>query len=458
MPEPVSDLASAIRALSAQRTTAAELAEHALAAHDPDLNAYATWTPETTRRQAAAADAARAAGADTGPLMGVPVSLKDIYAAAGWRTYAGSPKALPADPWERDGPLVGKLRRQLAAITGKTNTVEFAFGGLGPNAHWGAPRNPWDRDRVTGGSSSGAAVSVREGSALLAFGTDTAGSIRVPAAMTGLAGLKMGAGRWPTDGIVPLSHLLDTPGLIARTARDLAVGYGALDADAPGPAPAGLRDLHGVRLCVPTNVVWDEASTGVAEAVERALTELEAAGATLVRREVPEVAAAVELFRTANLAGPDLYRLLSTELPDWLDTVDPAVRRRLDTAAELPAWRWLAARARVGELSRAAAWRLRDCDALVSPTVALTPPRIDPVQAPEAFAKANGLALRNTAVGNYLTMAGVTLPAGLDAEGMPVGLQLLGQPGEEAALLALAQAAEAVLGTADDRLGRAPAR
>ncbi len=456
MPEPIYDLASAVRALGEQRTTAAELAERAIQAHDPDLNAYAAWTPEKTRRQAAAADAARAAGADTGPLMGVPVSLKDIYAAAGWRTYAGSPKALPADPWERDGPLVEKLRRQLAAITGKTNTVEFAFGGLGPNAHWGAPRNPWDRDRVTGGSSSGAAVSVREGSALLAFGTDTAGSVRVPAAMTGLAGLKMGAGRWPTDGIVPLSHLLDTPGLIARTARDLAVGYGALDADAPGPAPAPLRALSGVRLCVPTTVVWDDTAPGVAEAAEEALVALEAAGATLVRRDVPELAPAVEVFRTANLAGPDLYRLLSTELKGWLDTVDPAVRQRLDTAADVPAWRWLAGRARVAELSRAAAQRLSDCDALVTPTVASTPPRIEAVQAPEAFAKANGLALRNTAIGNYLTMAGVTLPAGLDAARMPVGLQLLGQPGREGALLALAQAVEAVLGTADDRLGLPP--
>ena len=458
MPKPLYDLASAVRALGAQRTTAVELAEHAIQAHNPDLNAYAAWTPETTRRQAAAADAARAAGADTGALMGVPVSLKDIYAAAGWRTYAGSPKALPADPWERDGPLVAKLRRQLAAITGKTNTVEFAFGGLGPNPHWGAPRNPWDRTRVTGGSSSGAAVSVREGSALLAFGTDTAGSVRIPAAMTGLAGLKMGAGRWPTEGIVPLSHLLDTPGLIARTVRDLAIGYGALDGDAPGPAPAALRDLSGVRLCVPASVVWDDSSPGVAEAAEEALLALEAAGATLVRREVPEVPAAVEVFRTANLAGPDLYRLLSTDLAGWLDTVDPAVRQRLDTAADVPAWRWLAARARVAELSRAAAARLSDCDALVAPTVALTPPRIEDVQAPEAFAKANGLALRNTAIGNYLTMAGVTLPAGLDAERMPVGLQLLGQPGTEGALLALAQAVEAVLGTADDRLGLPPAR
>lgn len=456
MTEPAASLAATIRALSEQHTTAAEIAERAIAAHDPELNAYADWTPETTRRQAAAADAARAAGAATGPLMGVPVSLKDIYAAAGWCTCAGSPKALPAEPWERDGPLVTKLRRQLAAITGKTNTVEFAFSGLGTNPHWGAPRNPWDRSRVAGGSSSGAAVSVLEGSALLALGTDTAGSIRVPAAMTGLAGLKMGAGRWPTDGIVPLSHLLDTPGLIARTARDLAIGYGALDRDAPAAGPGKLPDLAGVRLCVPHEVVWDDASPGVTEAVEQALADLEAAGAKLLRRSVPEVAAAVEVFRTTNLAGPDLYRLLSTDLEGWLDTVDPSIRQRLDKATDVPAWQWLAARARVAELSRAAAERLSDCHALIAPTVALTPPAIDAVQAPDAFAQANGMALRNTAVGNYLTMAGVTLPAGLDAAGLPVGLQLLGQPGSEAALLALAQAVEDVIGTGDDRLGTPP--
>ncbi|MBK1667905.1 hypothetical protein CKO28_07635 [Rhodovibrio sodomensis] len=457
MTDPAPDLATAVDALARRRTTAADLAAQAIAAHDPELNAYAAWTPEATRSQAAAADAARAAGVDTGPLMGVPVSLKDIYAAAGWPTHAGSPKALPAARWERDGPLVAKLRRQLAAITGKTNTVEFAFSGLGTNPHWGAPRNPWDRSRVAGGSSSGAAVSVREGSALLALGTDTAGSIRVPAAMTGLAGLKLGAGRWPTEGIVPLSHLLDTPGLIARTARDLALGYGALDGDAPTAAPAALPDLTGVRLCVPTGVVWDDASPGVTEAVERALSALEAAGARLLRRDVPEVEAAIEVFRTTNLAGPDLYRLLATELDGWLDTVDPSIRQRLDKATEVPAWQWLAARARVAEVSRDAAQRLRDCDALVTPTVALSPPEVEAMQAPDRFAAANGLALRNTAVANYLTMAGVTLPAGLDAAGLPVGLQLLGQPGTEARLLALAQAVERVLGTADDRLGAPPA-
>ncbi|MBK1695899.1 amidase [Rhodovibrio salinarum] len=457
MPEAATDLAAAMRALAEQHLSASDLAEQAIAAHDPALNAYAAWTPETTRAQAAAADAARQAGATTGPLMGVPVSLKDIYAAAGWRTYAGSPKALPAEPWERDGPLVAKLRRQLATITGKTNTVEFAFSGLGTNPHWGTPRNPWNRARVAGGSSSGAAVSVREGSALLALGTDTAGSIRVPAAMNGLAGLKMGAGQWPTEGIVPLSHLLDTPGLIARTAQDLAIGYGALNGDAPGAAPMARPDLTGVRLCVPAQVVWDDTAPGIAEAVESALRELEAAGAKLLRRDVPEVLAAVEVFRTTNLAGPDLYRLLSTELTGWLDTVDPSIRQRLDKATDVPAWQWLAARARVAELSRAAAERLRDCDALVAPTVALTPPEIDAVQAPDAFARANGFALRNTAVGNYLTMAGVTLPAGLDAAGMPVGLQLLGQPGGEAGLLALAQTVERVLGTSDQRLGTPPA-
>jgi aspartyl-tRNA(Asn)/glutamyl-tRNA(Gln) amidotransferase subunit A len=449
------DLSATRQRLASGQLAAGDLAERAIANHDPALNAYAQWTPEATRQQAAAADAARAAGADTGPLMGLPVSLKDIYAAAGWRTYAGSPKALPAEPWERDGPLVARLRRQLAVVTGKTNTVEFAFSGMGTNAHWGTPRNPWDRTRVPGGSSSGAAVAVQEGSCLLALGTDTAGSVRVPASMTGLAGLKMGKGRWPTEGIVPLSRLLDTPGLLARTASDLAIGYAALeDRDTPPPAPPA--DLSGVRLCVPGGEVWDDASPGIVEAVERALGELEAAGARLVRRAVPEIAGALEVFRTTNLAGPDLYRLLATELPEWLDTVDPSVRERVDKATEVPAWRWLAGEARVAELSRACTARLSDCDALAYPTVALTPPRIAEVEDPQAFAKANPMALRNTAVGNYLTMAGVSLPAGLDAAGMPVGLQLLSQPGAEARLLSLAQGCQAALGTADQRLGTPP--
>lgn len=448
-------LVSAVRALRDGESTAVELAEAAAARHDPDLNAYAAWTPSTLHAHAQAADAAFAVGSDLGVLQGVPVSVKDIYAAAGWPTYAGSPNPLPADPWQQDGPLVQRLRGQLAAITGKTNTVEFAFGGIGTNAHWGAPRNPWDRSRVSGGSSSGAAVSLGEGTALLALGTDTAGSVRIPAAMTGNVGLKTGAGRWPTDGIVPLSRTLDTAGILARTAADLAFGFAGLEARPElGELALTPPDLYGARFAVADGVLWDDCSPGVAEAAETAIGELEAAGARVERIDLPELAGALEVFRTANLAGPELYAFLSQELPDWLETLDPGVRARVDKAAEMPAWRWLDARRRMEALSQSAHARLASYDALLAPTVAITPPTIAAMADPEVYGPTNLQALRNTAVGNYLTMAAVTLPVGLDAAGMPVGLQLMSTPGSEEWLISLAVAAELALGTADDRLGR----
>ena len=184
------------RELRERRPTARELVEAAIARHErfgERLHAYSFWAPEQARAVADAADAAFAAGVSAGPLQGLPVSIKDLFAAAGYPCFAGSSRRLPADPWERDGPLVATLRRQLGVIMGKTHMVEFAFGGTGQNSHHGAPYNPWDAaaHRSVGGSSSGAGVSLLEGSALLAFGSDTAGSVRIPACMTGNAGLKV---------------------------------------------------------------------------------------------------------------------------------------------------------------------------------------------------------------------------------------------------------------------------
>ena len=173
------------RDLREKRVTARELIEAVIARHErfgDRLHAYSLWAPEQARAVAAAADAAFSAGVTAGPLQGLPVSIKDLFAASGYPCFAGSSRRLPADPWERDGPLVATLRRQLGVITGKTHMVEFAFGGTGHNSHWGAPYNPWDpaAHRAPGGSSSGAGVSLLEGSALLAFGSDRAGSVRIP--------------------------------------------------------------------------------------------------------------------------------------------------------------------------------------------------------------------------------------------------------------------------------------
>ena len=187
---------------------------------------------------------------------------------------------LPEDPWERDGPLVARLRRQLGVITGKTHMVEFAFGGTGQNSHLGAPYNPWDTaaHRSVGGSSSGAGVSLLEGSAALALGSDTAGSVRIPASMTGNVGLKVTIGRWSTEGIVPLSFTFDTPGLLARSVADVAFGFAALDAAGIDPAgflaQAGTCDLAEVRIGVGDPFLWRDCDPGIAETAEEAVRAL----------------------------------------------------------------------------------------------------------------------------------------------------------------------------------------
>src|SRR5215213_9082094 len=187
----VSSLAAELRTgRITARALAAAIAER-YATLEPRLNAYRSFDAEVLQRQAAAADAMFSADIDLGPFQGLPVSVKDLYGLAGFRTWAGTPRPLP-EVWEREGPVVGAFRRQGALPAGKTHTVEFACGGLGTNRHYGAPRNPWDatRHRVSGGSSSGAGVSLWQGTAVLALGSDTTGSVRMPASWTGTVGLK----------------------------------------------------------------------------------------------------------------------------------------------------------------------------------------------------------------------------------------------------------------------------
>src|SRR5271170_6955924 len=276
-------LAEIAGALCEKRATAQELTEQAIARHDrfgERLHAYLVWTPDRARAVARAADAAFNSGAIAGPLQGMPISIKDLFATEGFPCFAGSSRRLPADPWERDGPLVATLRRQLGVITGKTHMVEFAFGGTGLNSHHGAPYNPWDvsTHRSPGGSSSGAGVSLLEGSAFLALGSDTAGSVRIPACMTGTVGLKVTIGRWPTEGVVPLSHTFDTPGLLARSVSDAAYGFASLDPRLGDPlgfiAKSGGLSLDGVRIAVDHPFFWENCDPGIAEAAKEAVDAL----------------------------------------------------------------------------------------------------------------------------------------------------------------------------------------
>ena len=294
------------------------LAEEAIANHErfgESLMAYSQWAPDHARKCADAADAAFAVGARAGSLQGIPTSIKDLFAVAGFATCAGSPKRLPAK-FETEGPLVASLRRQLATVTGKTHMVEFAFGGTGHNAHYGSPRNPWDATvhRSPGGSSSGAGVSLCERSALLAFGTDTAASVRLPAAMTGNAGLKLTKDRWSSEGIVPLSFTFDTPGILARSMADAGFGFAALD---PGlgdgfaflrRVPAG---VDGIRIGVADTWFWDGCENGIDEIARSAIAALARAGAVVKEKPLPEAREAFAVFSEGGVSAIELRAFLN---------------------------------------------------------------------------------------------------------------------------------------------------
>ena len=438
-----------------------QAAEERHSRHHETLGAYITWDPAGARETARLADMAFRSGHDLGPLQGLPVSVKDIYGVRDLPIFAGSPRRLPPH-WEREGPLVTALRRQLAVITGKTHTVEFAFGGLGLNAHWEVPTNPWGlpERRVPGGSSAGAGVSLCEGSALVALGSDTAGSVRIPASLTGNVGLKTSAGRWPRDGVVPLSTTFDTLGLLTRTVDDLAVAFPAIDArlglgpDRPIAAPAG--GVTSLRIGVCDRFFWDECSPGVAEGVKSVLDELAARGARIVPIDLPELDEAYAIFRKGGLAAAELSEFLAAELPEWFDTLDPNVRARTVDGQSLSAVDYLN---RVRIFSRAGASaneRLREVDVLATPTVAITPPKLTEVADPEAYRRNNMLTLRNTSIGNLLGLCALTLPVALDRSAMPVGLQLVACRNTDAQLVAAALAVEKALGNARQRIGSPP--
>ena len=457
---PVAEIAAC---LDEGRLKARALAEAAIANHERfggKLMAYSQWAPAHARQCADAADAPFAVGSRPGPLQGIPTSIKDLFAVSDFPTYAGSPKRLPPK-FESDGPVIAALRRQLATVMGKTHMVEFAFGGTGHNAHYGSPYNPWDATahRSPGGSSSGAGVSLCEGSALLAFGTDTAASVRLPAAMTGNAGLKITKDRWSTEGIVPLSFTFDTPGILTRSMADAAFAFAALDPRL-GDSFAFLRrvpeSIGGVRIGLADSWFWEDCENGIADVVRAATEKLARGGAVLKERPLPEAREAYTVFSEGGVSAIELRAFLDRELPDWLATIDPVNAAALKNAENLSAREYLSRRLRLQTAAQSAVARFDDVDVIATPTVMFSPHVLADETGPEQFWARNRKIVHNLAPVNYLSLCAATLPVGLDRVGMPVGLQLIAKGGDDERLVAIACAAERVLGPAREILGVPP--
>ena len=456
---PLSEIANGLRS---GKLSAVGLVEDCIAKRNDTLDAYKSWRPDVAMSMAALADQAFSDQKDHGALQGIPISLKDLYAVRDMEIYAGSPQLLP-DTLRIEGPLVAKLRQQRAVFTGKTQTVEFAFGGLGVNSHWGTPRNPWDATvhKVPGGSSSGAGVSLIEGSSILAFGSDTAGSVRIPASLTGTVGLKTTHGRWPLAGIFPLSPTLDTPGLLARTAADMLFAFAAIDPQTQRSYNALLDradHLTATEIVIATAEpkLWQDCGPGIAEVVDTALSELGRHGIKVINLPIPEIADAIELLHSGNVVAYELGEFLRSELPEWLETLDPVVSARLKDGVAIPLEEYQRRRLLLEELQRSADRHFERCDVIASPTVAVTAPALDEVSAVSGYRPQNMAVLRNTCAGNSLGLCAMTLPVGLDASGIPVGLQLMCENGQDEKLVCIASCIERLIGNRAERIGSSP--
>jgi len=437
--------------LAAGRTSAQALTEAALArAQDAAGEGPRVFTRLSAERALAiarASDLLRAAGMVRSPLEGIPVSIKDLFDVAGEVTTAGSKVLQDAAPATCNAPVIDRLIAAGAVIVGRTNMSEFAFSGVGINPHHGTPANPWDRAtrRIPGGSSSGAAVSVTDGMAAVAIGSDTGGSVRIPSALCGLTGFKPTQRRVPTDGALPLSTSLDSVGPLGASVRCCALTDAILAGQAV-PAPAR-REVAGLRLAVPETVVLDGLDATVAAAFERALARLSAAGARITRLAVPEFAELAALNARGTLSAAEAWAwhraLLNAHEADY----DPRVALRIRGGENMNVADYidlLAARRRWIAQAQA---RIAGHDALLLPTVPIAAPRIADLQASDAaFFATNGQLLRNCALINFLDGCALSLPCHAEGEA-PVGLMLAAAGGRDHEVLALGEALERVLVT-----------
>ncbi len=406
-------------------------------------------TFDAAAQVAAAADAAARAGKPLHPLAGLPVSVKDLYDIAGEVTLAASAARHDATPAAADAAVVKRLRDAGAALIGRTNMTEFAFSGVGINPHFGTPVNPADPQvaRIPGGSSSGAAVSVALGLAVAALGSDTGGSIRIPAALCGITGFKPTARRVPLTGAFPLSYTLDTACAMARTVADCVLVDGVIADIAPGEAALLPRVTApaAIRLAIPRQMLLDDLDPVVARAFDRALGRLSAAGVQVEHIDLPELAELQQLNAAGGFSAAEAYAIHRQLLTSRRDRYDPRVASRIDRGAAMSAADYVdLGRARLDWIARVTQ-RLARFDAVACPTVPMVAPPIAPlVDDDAAFFRTNALLLRNTSAFNFLDGCSISLPCHAPDE-LPVGLMLSHGPMRDAQLLGTALALETIV-------------
>jgi aspartyl-tRNA(Asn)/glutamyl-tRNA(Gln) amidotransferase subunit A len=429
--------------LSSEQMTQAYLAR--IRQLDSSLGAFEHVAAEQALATARAMDCLLAAGTDLGPLMGIPVSVKDLFTVQGMPMTAGSHVDVSDITDPNEGPFIQALRQAGCVILGKTRMVEFAFGITGVSQPRGTPRNPCDEKvhRIPGGSSSGAGVAIAAGLCAISIGTDTGGSVRVPAALCGVFGLKTTFGLWSTLGVFPLAPDLDTIGLLTRSARDAALAYTEIMRRLYGEShrPTALATLSGTSLGLPSEYFWEDLSSEVAEAMSWAVDRLVAAGVHFQQVSIPEANEREQYFpismpvQLLNILGRERF-VASRNL------MDPVIGDRTALGLDISAIQLLEVETRRKSSIIHALKQFKGVDAWFSPTTASTAPSVESLEDyQQGYRQALNMT-RNTQPANYLALCAASLPLLIGDQFLPVGLQLMCPPREEGKLLAICEAIE----------------
>jgi aspartyl-tRNA(Asn)/glutamyl-tRNA(Gln) amidotransferase subunit A len=444
--QPASQLARSIASQELRSEQLVELFLERIARHDQKLHAFIAVYADDARAAAAAADQAIEAGHGVGPLHGVPIALKDLIDIEGRITTGGS------KVWaQRISPLTATLARRLIAagmiVIGKTHTVEFAMGGWGTNQHLGTPWNPWDskQHRAPGGSSAGSGVAVAAGLVPWAIGTDTGGSVRLPSGWCGLTGLKTTIGRVSVHGVLPLSPTLDTPGPMCRRVKDAATLYNVIHGPDPrdpltlphaaeDPLPTLEAGVAGLRLARLPDSERHGVDREVLDAYDASLDVLSNLGARIVEVRLPTAFDDMTAI-VGKIIGAESYTLLAELIDNPELPLDEDVRPRHLIGKSMSARAYLLALEERKRIALAYGEALNGADALLTPTIATTAPTIDSIDQ-------RGTPARFTRLVNLLGYCALALPNGIDANGLPISLQIICRGYDEALALRIGRAYE----------------
>ena len=445
----ISEIGAALRS---KKLSAGELTEETLrrvSDANPRLNMFITVTEEPARARAAALDDELARGIDRGPLHGIPIAHKDNIFTRGVRTTGGAKVFADFVP-EKDAAIVSQLNDAGAIVIGKTGLHEFAYGITSNNPHFGAIRNPWDPERVPGGSSGGSAAAVAAGLVPLASGTDTGGSIRIPASFCGVVGLKPTYDRVSRKGVMPLGLTLDHAGLLAGTVRDVAIGFSVVAKHSSGYVPPAHADLRGTRIGVPENFFVERIAPEVMLAFRAAVQTAAALGAHVVEIRLPDPEALNVVGRVVQLS--EVSALLARYL-DRPGDIGRDILVLVEQGRLIPAIDYLNAQRVRRVLDREFSKICKNLDCLMTPATPMTAPKIGDMNVDfGSFTEDVRIsATRLTRPFNVLGWPALALPCGFSGAGLPIGLQLVAPPRQEDTLLQAGAALEDAFGVAGRR-------